>query len=100
MPDEVNPTGRQNMVMGHAQSRQGCSTGNLPHALRVLAREHGHYAGGHFRLLDVDRANQCRRVRTAHDDRVVHARHLDIFDVSGRARDQSWIFTAADTLPD
>ena len=39
-------------------------------------------------------------MRTAHDDGIVHARHLDVFDISSCARDQSRILTPANAFPD
>ena len=66
----------------------------------VFAGEDGDDAGERGGFRDIDGPDVGRAVRAADDDGVVHAGHLDVFDVSGGAGDEARIFAAADALAD
>ena len=98
MADEVHTVRRQYVMMRHAQPRQRSAAWHRTHLRRILAGINRRDAGSFSRRLGIDRTNPRRRVRAAHNRRVVHARHLNVVDVSSRARDQPRIFAPANAL--
>ena len=98
MADEVDAVGREDGMRRHPQVRHRNAARHGSHTFDVFASENADDAGGGDGLLGVNRTDASGSMRAAQNHSVVHARHLDVFDIRSGAGDEPWVLAAADAL--